>query len=619
MRTDSWLEHIDCPADLKKVPEEALPGLCTEIRDFLIKSVSKTGGHLASNLGAVELTVAIHRVFDCPKDDILFDVGHQCYVHKMLTGRKGRFSTLRQHGGISGFLRPSESPCDSAVTGHASSSVSVALGMARAKALCGTESATVCVIGDGALTGGMAYEAMNDAGQSGLPLIVVLNDNDMSISPNVGALSKRLSAIRIKPRYFRMKEKTKTALQKLPGGKGVIHGISVCKSALRATVLKETIFELMGFEYLGPADGNDVSAVCDLLEQAHKLARPVVIHLKTIKGKGYQPSQQSPSDFHGVSAFDAVTGQPISAHKTDFSAVFGQEICRLAAQNDQICAITAAMASGTGLNTFAEAYPKRFFDVGIAEEHAVAMAGGLAARGMIPVCAIYSTFLQRAYDQILHDVAINRNHVVFAVDRAGLVGADGETHQGTFDVPFLRSVPGMKIFAPSNYAELRAALCRAVLQETGPVAVRYPRGGEGAFTENTFAQSSVLLRDGADVTLCAYGLLINTALEAADRLAEQGISAAVVKINELSEPDLAALMCSVQKTGRLLVLEDCVEDGCLGQQLVANLLQRGQTARVKLCNLGSRFVPQGTVQQLYSDYKLDVNGICDSVKELCNG
>ena len=619
MRTDSWLEHIDCPADLKKVPDEALNGLCAEIRDFLIKSVSKTGGHLASNLGAVELTVAIHRVFDCPKDDILFDVGHQCYVHKMLTGRKGQFSTLRQHGGISGFLRPSESPCDSAVTGHASSSVSVALGMARAKMLSGKDSATVCVIGDGALTGGMAYEAMNDAGQSGLPLIVVLNDNDMSISPNVGALSKRLSAIRIKPRYFRMKEKTKTALQKLPGGKGVIRAISTCKGVLRATVLKETIFELMGFEYLGPADGNDVSAVCDLLEQARKLACPVVIHLKTVKGKGYQPSQQSPSDFHGVSAFDTVTGLPISAQKTDFSAVFGQEMCHLAAQNENICAITAAMASGTGLSAFAETYPDRFFDVGIAEEHAVAMAGGLAARGMIPVCAIYSTFLQRAYDQILHDVAINGNHVVFAVDRAGLVGADGETHQGAFDVPFLRTVPGLKIFAPANYAELRTALRHAALMETGPVAVRYPRGGEGAFCEDTFTQPVVLLREGKDITLCTYGMLIDTVMDVAGRLEEQGVSAAVVKINQLTDTALEPLMKSAKETGRMLVLEDCVLDGCVGQKIAGEVMKSGNVVKLKLCNLGNRFIPQGTVQQLYSDYDLDVCGVLKAAKELCHG
>lgn len=619
MTAETWLERISSPADLKKIPDAAMPELCAEIRAFLLKSVSRTGGHLASNLGAVELTVAIHRVFNAPEDDILFDVGHQCYIHKMLTGRREQFGTLRQLGGISGFLRPDESPYDSAVTGHASSSVSVALGMARAKRLAGRHSATVCVIGDGALTGGMAYEAMNDAGQSGLPLIVVLNDNDMSISPNVGALAKRLSAIRIKPRYFRMKERTKSLLRRVPGGSGLIRAISAGKRALRAAVLKETIFELMGFEYLGPADGNDVSAVCALLHQAEKLDRPVVVHLKTVKGLGYQPSQQSPTDFHGVSAFDTATGKAIAEGKTDFSAVFGQELCRLAKQDERICAVTAAMTSGTGLQSFSEQYPNRFFDVGIAEEHAVAMAAGLAARGRVPVCAIYSTFLQRAYDQILHDVAIGRNHVVFAVDRAGLVGADGETHQGIFDVPFLRTVPGMKILAPSNYAELRTALAQALFTENGPVVLRYPRGGEGGFRRDTFPEAAVLLRDGQDVTLCAYGMQVNVLLETAELLEVQGISAAVVKVNVLSQARQPVLEESVRQTGRLLVLEECVEEGCLGQALSAQLAEAGVPARVLLKNLGFRFIPQGTVQQLYTICKLDAENVCDAAKELCRG
>ena len=614
-----WLDNVDCPADLKKLPEDALPALCGEIRQFLVQSVSKTGGHLASNLGAVEITVGIHRVFDAPQDDILFDVGHQCYVHKMLTGRKGRFDSLRQFGGISGFLRPSESPYDSAVSGHASSSVSVALGMARAKKLAGKNSATVCIIGDGAFTGGMAYEAMNDAGQSGLPLIVVFNDNDMSISPNVGALAKRLSAIRIKPRYFHLKERTKTALDKIPGGESLIRGISACKRTLRSAVLKETLFELMGFEYLGPADGNDLVAVCDLLTQAKKLNKPVVVHFKTQKGRGYLPSQQSPSDFHGVSPFDASTGQLQSKGKTDFSAVFGQEMCRLAAQNEKICAITAAMAAGTGLNPFAEAYPNRFFDVGIAEEHAVAMAAGLAARGMLPVCAIYSTFLQRAYDQILHDVAIEGNHVVFAVDRAGLVGADGETHQGAFDVPFLRTVPGMKILAPANFAELRTALERAILLEKGPVAVRYPRGGEEAFREDTFAQPAALVKAGEDVTLCTYGAMLPVALKAAQLLEGQGISAAVLKMNELTSKEDSLLLQTVRATGRLLVLEDCVEEGCLGQYIVARLSEAGISAKLKLCNLGDRFVSHGTVDQLYTVCGIDYKTVFEQAKELCHG
>ena len=619
MRKYQWLDQIDCPADLKRLPEEKLDELCSEIRHFLVEAVSKTGGHLASNLGAVELTVGIHRVFDAPKDDILFDVGHQCYVHKMLTGRRDRFDTLRQFGGISGFLRPSESAYDSAVSGHASSSVSVALGMARAKKLAGKDSCTVCVIGDGALTGGMAYEAMNDAGQSGLPLIVVLNDNDMSISPNVGALSKRLSAIRIKPRYFHLKERTKETLSKIPCGGGLIRGISAIKRKLRSALLKETIFELMGFEYLGPADGNDMDAVCDLLEQAKKLDKPVVVHLKTVKGVGYLPSQQSPSDFHGVSAFDAVTGQPYSKGKVDFSAVFGRELCSLAAQNEKICAVTAAMTGGTGLTGFAETYPKRFFDVGIAEEHAVAMAAGLATRGMIPVCAIYSTFLQRAYDQILHDVAIQGNHVVFAVDRAGLVGADGETHQGAFDVPYLRTVPGMKLFAPSNFAELQTALRQAILMENGPVAVRYPRGGEGSFQQDTFAQPVAQVRAGDQITLCAYGCMAQVALKAADKLSEAGISAAVIKINELTDGGMDLLMQSVRSTGRLLVLEDCVEAGCLGQHLAAKLLNNEILTKVKLCNLGNHFVQQGTVEQLYSACNIDVWSVFEAAKELVHG
>ena len=614
-----WLENVNCPADLKKLPEEALPALCSEIRQFLVQAVSKTGGHLASNLGVVEITVGIHRVFQAPQDDIIFDVGHQCYVHKMLTGRREQFDSLRQFGGISGFLRPSESKYDSAVSGHASSSVSVALGMARAKKLSGKDSATVCVIGDGALTGGMAYEAMNDAGQSGLPLIVVFNDNDMSISPNVGALAKRLSAIRIKPRYFHMKERTKAALSKVPGGNLLIQGISSCKKKLRSALLKETLFELMGFEYLGPADGNDTIAICDLLEQAKKLKKPVVVHLKTQKGRGYLPSQQAPADFHGVSSFDAVTGQPYSKSKTDFSAVFGQELCRLAAQNEKICAVTAAMAAGTGLNSFAETYPKRFFDVGIAEEHAVAMSAGLATRGMLPVCAIYSTFLQRAYDQILHDVAINGNHVVFAIDRAGLVGADGETHQGMFDVSFLRTVPGMKIFAPASFAELRTALERAILLEKGPVAVRYPRGGEGAFCEDTFDRTVVCLQEGTDVTICTYGVMLSVALEAKKLLQQQGFSAEILKYNELNIKTHDMLQQSVKKTGRLLVLEDCAAGGCLGEHLTAALQQKGISASVKLCNLGDRFIPQGTVQELYTDCKIDAQSVCDAAKELCHG
>ncbi|MBR5390876.1 MAG: 1-deoxy-D-xylulose-5-phosphate synthase [Clostridia bacterium] len=619
MRQYPLLEQIHTPADLKNLPAEALPTLCSEIREFLIAHVSRTGGHLASNLGAVELSVAVHRVFSAPADDILFDVGHQAYVHKILTGRRERFDTLRRLGGLSGFLRPSESEYDSAVSGHASSSVSVALGMARAKRLRGDDSATVCILGDGALTGGMAYEALNDAGQSGLPLIVVFNDNDMSISRNVGAIAKRLSAIRLKKRYFHMKERTKRSLSHLPGGKGVIRGISSVKSRLRTAILKETVFELMGFTYLGPADGHDISTVCNLLEEARRQNCPVVIHLKTVKGKGYLPSEQEPTAFHGVSAFDVATGRAEGAHRADFSAVFGETMERLAEKDGAVCAVTAAMAAGTGLEHYARRYNDRFFDVGIAEEHAVAMSAGLAARGMKPVCAVYSTFLQRAYDQMIHDVAIGGLHVVLAVDRAGLVGADGETHQGAFDVPYLRTVPGMKVYAPASYAELEAALQAAVEEETGPVAVRYPRGGEGRFTGDTMSDPCAVVREGCDLAICTYGILVNQALEAAERLEQAVVSLRVVKLNRLDLPDPAAVLQTLQGVRGLLVLEDCVEQGCLGQRLAQMLAETGESLPLRLLNLKDHFIPHGKVDELCSLFRIDAEAVFSAAKELARG
>lgn len=619
MHQSLLLDQVDTPEQLKALPAEQLPALCQQIREFLIGHVSRTGGHLASNLGAVELTVAIHRVFSAPQDDILFDVGHQCYVHKMLTGRKAQFETLRQFGGISGFLRPGESEYDSAVSGHASASVSAALGMARAKRLRGGKSATVCVIGDGALTGGMAYEALNDAGSSGLPLIIVFNDNDMSIGPSVGALAQRLSAIRIKPRYFRMKERTKQALGRLPGGEDVIRGVSCLKHRLRTMLLKETIFELMGFEYLGPADGNDVLETCSLLEQAKKLDRPVVIHLKTVKGKGYQPSEQSPEAFHGVSAFHVATGDPLRPGTARcFSSAFGELLCRTAEQDPRVCAITAAMEAGTGLSEFARRFPGRFFDVGIAEEHAVGMAAGLAARGMRPVCAIYSTFLQRAYDQLIHDVAIGGLPVVLAVDRAGLVGADGETHQGLFDVPYLRTVPGLRIYAPANYAEQETALSLALAQES-PAALRYPRGSQSGFTRDTMSLAEALLRPGEDVTICTYGILTDAALTAAQTLEQEGIRAAVVKLNWLHGADYPLLREQAARSGRLIVLEDCVEQGCMGQKLAALLAEHNQSAALRLLNLKAQFVPQGTVEQLSAAYQIDDAAVAQAARELLHG
>lgn len=607
-----YLDRINSPEDLKALDKEHLPELCREIREFLIQSVSKTGGHLASNLGAVELTVAMHRMFSSPKDCIMLDVGHQSYVHKILTGRKDAFGSLRQFGGISGFLRPSESEHDCFVSGHASNSISAALGMARAKKQLQAPGHVVCMIGDGALTGGMAYEALNDAGQSRLPLIVVFNDNEMSISKNVGAMSKRLASIRVRPGYFRFKSGLKKGLSKLPKGAKITSFAGEVKNWMKNALLKETLFELLGFYYMGPVDGNDIDAVCMLLEEAKRRNQPVVVHCKTIKGKGYAPAEQLPNVFHGVSAFDVESGQPLKAKGKDFSAAFGEALCRLAEEDSRICAVTAAMSEGTGLVEYADRYPKRFFDVGIAEEHAVTMAAGMASQGAIPVCAIYSTFLQRGYDQLLHDVAIAGNHVVFGIDRAGLVGADGETHQGIFDVPYLMTVPGMKVLSPSSFAELDSALRYSTLSCTGPVAIRYPRGGEGTYREDTMDRPFLNLRQGSRCVVITYGMLINDALSAVETLQEKGLDIGVIKVN-----DLCAFLDMAEKAlepySAVVVLEDCIEHGSLGQALAA----RYGTARdFKLLNLGAQFIPEGSVDQLKHAYHIDAKAVVSTVEAL---
>lgn len=605
-----FLDQINSPQDVKHIDSKDLPALCREIRHFLIQSVSKTGGHLASNLGAVELTVALHRVFSSPEDCLMLDVGHQSYIHKILTGRKEGFSGLRTFGGISGFLRPSESDHDCFVSGHASNSISAALGMARAKRQLGAPGRVVCMIGDGALTGGMAYEALNDAGQSGLPLIVVFNDNEMSISKNVGAMSKRLASIRVRPGYFRVKSGVRRALAKLPSGNKLIDFTADVKNWLKNALLKETLFELLGFYYMGPVDGNDVEAVCALLQEAKRRNQPVVVHCKTTKGLGYAPAEQRPNVFHGVSAFDVQTGEPLKAKSKDFSAAFGESLCRLAEEDARVCAVTAAMSEGTGLSEYAEAFPKRFFDVGIAEEHAVTMAAGMASQGAVPVCAIYSTFLQRGYDQLLHDVAIAGHHVVFGVDRAGLVGADGETHQGIFDVPYLMTVPGMKVLSPSSFAELDTALRYAALACTGPVAIRYPRGGEGAYRENTIERVFVSAEQGDSCVIITYGMLINDALTAAKALQEKGIRTGVIKVNDLTSfADMAET--ALGGYDKVVVLEDCVEHGCLGQALAARY---GKNRSFKLLNLGAQFIPEGSVEQLKHAYRIDADAVVEAVE-----
>lgn len=611
-----YLEREDLREWIKRANAEELAELCKEIRRFLLENVSRTGGHLASNLGIVELTVALHRCFDSETDRLIFDVGHQCYTHKILSGRMDQFGKLRQFGGLSGFLKPSESKHDACVTGHASNSVSVGLGMAHARTLQKERYHVVPIIGDGALTGGMAYEALNSAGASKEPLIIVLNDNNMSIDKNVGAMNLHLNRLRTRPQYLRMKQNVHEAFSRIPGGDNAADFISRSKNVAKRIIMPNSLFEQMGIMYLGPVNGHDIGAVSELLCTAKALKRPVLVHVLTQKGKGYHYSEQHPDIYHGVSKFDVEEGVSLNPSGDSFSSVFGREMIRLAGLNTKVCAITAAMPSGTGLSAFGKQFPKRFFDVGIAEEHAVAMTAGMAKQGLRPVCALYSTFLQRAYDQLIHDVALDHLPCVFAIDRAGIVGADGPTHNGVFDVGFLRQIPGMRILAPSNYAELRSMLSRAIAQKSDPIAIRYPRGKESAFTADCSNGDAVCVREGTDLVLVGYGILINELLEAAQELERHGIRAAVYKINDLSAPFSAELLQAIASCGRVLEAEDCVENGSIGQALTAELVRHQIPVKwTAMLNCGSTFAPQGTVEQIYQLYHLDAAGIAQRCLE----
>lgn len=611
------LEQIHSPADVKRLSATECQSLAGELREFLIRSVSQTGGHLASNLGAVELTLAIHRVFDTERDQLVFDVGHQCYVHKLLTGRMGAFSTLRQHGGISGFPKPRESVHDAFIAGHASNSVSVALGMARARTLQKENYHVLALIGDGALTGGLAYEGLNDAGESGEPLIVLLNDNGMSISGNVGAMSGHLKKLRNKSGYYRFKKWYRGLFGSDAAASPIYRFNHKVKTFIKQTVYpSSTFFEDLGFTYLGPVDGHDLEQLTTTLRWAKELRAPVVVHIHTKKGKGYAPAEQEPNLYHGVGAFDPKVG--VGAGRRDFSAVFGETLTALAAEDDRVCAITAAMKEGTGLSAFAERFPARFFDVGIAEEHAVSLAAGLAKQGCVPVFAVYSTFLQRGFDQLIHDVSLSDLHAVFAVDRAGLVGADGETHHGMFDVGYLSAVPGMTLFAPANFAELRDMLRAAVLRCKGPAAVRYPRGGEGGYAAPWDGENFTLLREGRDCAIVCYGTLVNNALAAAELLAGQGIRAAVLKRNVLTAPEENdALLEALMPYGAILVAEEAQSCGGVGERLLAALAQRGAGGKkLRLRNLGRSIPAQGTLEELHRELGLDAESLAALVKEM---
>ena len=613
-----YLEQIHGPSDVKKLNADALPQLCDELRTFLVEHVSRTGGHLASNLGVVELTVAIHRVFDTSRDRLVFDVGHQCYVHKILTGRREAFSTLRQMDGLSGFPKPRESVHDAFIAGHASNSISVALGMARARTLLHENYHVLALIGDGALTGGMSIEGLSDAGASGEKIIVILNDNGMSISRNVGGLSGYLTHLRNSPEYYALKKRYRKAMGANPLGKKVYQISHSVKSTLKKSLLPEsTFFENMGFAYLGPVDGHDVEQLANLLAEAKDIKGPVLLHVETVKGKGYAPAEQEPDIFHGVGPFDPTTGKLTKNTTPCFSSVFGRELTELARQDRRICAITAAMRDGTGLNGFAQEFPSRFFDVGIAEEHAAAMSAGLADQGMIPVFAVYSTFLQRSFDQLLHDISLMGLHVVFAVDRAGLVGADGETHHGCFDPAFLSQVPGLTVFCPSNFAELRTMLHKAVYECRGPVAVRYPRGGEGTYGEKSdCASGAVVLQRGTDAAIVTYGVLVNEAISAAQQLRDRGISVSVVKLNRIAPLPEKEIIEALGETPCVLALEDCISSGSVGERIAALLAQHGCVPhRLILRNLGDHVPDHGTVSQLCEKCQLNASAVSAVIEE----
>ncbi|MCI9221792.1 MAG: 1-deoxy-D-xylulose-5-phosphate synthase [Oscillospiraceae bacterium] len=587
------------PEQIHEITDLQARMLCDQLRERIVDSVSKTGGHLASSLGVVEATVAVHRVFDLETDRLVFDVGHQCYAHKILTQRGGRMDTLRKLGGLSGFPKPREHRADAFIAGHASNAVSVALGMARARTVNRENYCVLAMLGDGAMTGGLAYEGLSDAGQSGEQLVVILNDNGMSITKNVGGVARHLAQQRLKPQYLQFKKVYRKVTGATAAGRGLYRFTHRAKQAVKNAVLHCSMFEDMGFTYLGPVDGHDVNYLTRLLRYAKELNCPVLLHIKTVKGKGYPPAEQEPDRFHGIGPFRIEDGKPLHEGGETFSSVFGDTLCQLAGEREDVAAVTAAMPGGTGLDRFAREYPDRFFDVGIAEGHAIAMAAGMAKQRAVPVAAIYSTFLQRAFDMLIHDVAIQGLHVVLGVDRAGLSGEDGETHHGVFDAAYLSTVPGMKIYCPASFEELRAMLRYAVEKCRGPAAVRYPKGGEGTFRALCGIEGACVIRPGTDVTLAAYGTMINETLAAAELLAERGVSAQVVKWNSIAPLDVDTVAACAQKTGRLVVAEECVDAGCVGRRVAAEFALRGISGvKLALVNLGDRFVQHGTVAEL---------------------
>ena len=611
------LSKISSPEDIKEMDISVLNELSGEIRYKLIETVSENGGHLASNLGMVELTVALHKVFNSPKDQIVYDVGHQCYTHKLLTGRYDRFNTLRTKGGISGFTRPTESEHDIFFSGHSATSVSAGLGLAKAKMLKGDDGYVVSVIGDGSFTGGMVFEALNNGGRSKAKHIIILNDNKMSISENVGAFAKYLAVIRSRPEYYSFKANTEKVLNKIPLGEKIVKKLYRIKTDIKNKVYEQsTFFEDLGYRYMGPIDGHNIENLCDALSSAKSVNGPVLLHVITVKGKGYEYAEKDPSVFHGISKFDIDTGEAISSHKS-YSGFFGDTLCSLAKEDKTICAITAAMGIGTGLDCFSEKYPDRFFDVGIAEEHAVTFCSGLAKNGMRPVFAVYSTFLQRCYDQIVHDVSLQKQKVVFAVDRAGFVGEDGETHHGLFDVAFLGTIPELKIYSPYDFALLNEDLHKALYEENTATAVRYPRGTENPITKLLRRDSTDYSTYGdgnSDAAIVTYGRITAEAVSAVDELKGKGIPAFLLSLNCI-KPIAEDAVASLISKKKIFFFEEGQKSGGVGEKLGNMLLERGCCGKYSITAVEDKFVEQASISDLLSKYGLDKEAMIKKISE----
>ncbi|MBE6811900.1 MAG: 1-deoxy-D-xylulose-5-phosphate synthase [Ruminococcaceae bacterium] len=612
-----YLPTVHSPSDLKKIPDAQLPVLAQEIRNTLIETLSVNGGHLASNLGAVELTIALHKVFASPDDAIVWDVGHQSYVHKLLTGRYERFSTIRQPGGLSGFTRTTESEHDKFNSGHSSTALSAAYGLAQANKIKKNDAYTVAVVGDGAFTGGMVYEALNNAGRSDCRLLVILNDNEMSISQNVGALARYFAVIRANPRYVKFKAGTERFLMHIPlVGKSLAKAVYNLKTNIKNMIYNSTMFEDLGFRYIGPIDGHNIEQLCTAMEAAKSMNIPVVLHINTVKGKGFEQAEKLPEVFHGISRFDPVTGEP-PASGENFSSCFGDFMVQAAAKDKRICAVTAAMAVGTGLADFAGKYPERFFDAGIAEEHAATFCSGLAKGGMLPVFAVYSSFLQRSYDQIIHDAAMQNLKMIFAIDRAGFVGEDGMSHQGIFDAAFLNTIPNVTVYSPASYKELNNSLVNAFYHSDGVTAVRYPRGKESALPDDftpSFEAFDYYGDENAEVLLVTYGRIFANAANAVQKLKNE-IPCAVLKLNRIKPIDKKAIETANSKK-YVIFFEEGQKHGGICETFAMDLLEKGFNGAYRSVAVEDAFPIHNTVQAQLAKYRLDTDGMIKTVQEV---